>query len=438
MKDIVEILKKYKIAVIVIVALLLLMFVRGTVIPKVYYMRESKVPVKSITAETAEKKYRPGSQLDEEDFCVVAIHTDGAKTRLRPSEYKVTNSKLGKLEGAKKATVILNKNHDITADCLIHSARTKVDSWDISKNKDKGAMATLYSTGELHFSGKEATIDFTEDDAPWKESYSGDDSSEEKGEDVVKYVTFDPDTNITDLSGAFSDMPYISYVGKLPASVVSINEAFKNDTALTGMAEWSDSSVVTAMSAYDGCTALKKTSPAPATLTDATSMFNNCSTLPKGMDVSKAVTLKNAGSMYQECSSLMSATVPAHADTMDSMFAGCIKLRTAPVIPEGAVNCESMFSGCQLLTTASSIPKTVKNTNSMFKDCSILRGDLMIDANPDDLDDMLNDAGTSTVINLKGKSKMLKDIAVTAGEEARLSINGKRVSIEKIMAEQYS
>ena len=393
MKDIVEILKKYKIAVIVIVALLLLMFVRGTVIPKVYYMRESKVPVKSITAETAEKKYRPGSQLDEEDFCVVAIHTDGAKTRLRPSEYKVTNSKLGKLEGAKKATVILNKNHDITADCLIHSARTKVDSWDISKNKDKGAMATLYSTGELHFSGKEATIDFTEDDAPWKESYSGDDSSEEKGEDVVKYVTFDPDTNITDLSGAFSDMPYISYVGKLPASVVSINEAFKNDTALTGMAEWSDSSVVTA---------------------------------------------KNAGSMYQECSSLMSATVPAHADTMDSMFAGCIKLRTAPVIPEGAVNCESMFSGCQLLTTASSIPKTVKNTNSMFKDCSILRGDLMIDANPDDLDDMLNDAGTSTVINLKGKSKMLKDIAVTAGEEARLSINGKRVSIEKIMAEQYS
>ena len=93
----------------------------------------------------------------------------------------------------------------------------------------------------------------------------------------------------------------------------------------------------------------------------------------------------------------------------------------APEIPYGVISMADTFQKCSNLKKGTKIPSTVKHINYCFSDCVSLEGTIIIDAEPEDLEDYdmcFNSAGTrGSGIIVKGKSSMLDEIIATGGEK---------------------
>lgn len=137
---------------------------------------------------------------------------------------------------------------------------------------------------------------------------------------------------------------------------------------------------------FDGCRSLVKAPDLPATTLKPNCysyMFANCTALTEAPELKATTIIASAyKSMFEGCTSLVNA--PALPGTelnnfcYDSMFEGCTKLKTAPVL--GA---SKLYEYCY---------------KEMFKGCSNLESVTILGTfrNPNNLDNWLDGAGTST------------------------------------------
>ena len=128
---------------------------------------------------------------------------------------------------------------------------------------------------------------------------------------------------------------------------------------------------------------------------------------------------------FYGCKSL--TTAPKIPDTVTDMyqaFANCTSLTTAPALPSSVTNLSYTFYECSSLTEAPEIPNSVTNMYITFSGCSSLTGDLVINANPTDYRQCLEDAATNSGCNLKlsGTSTVLSQILATKSSNSNISL----------------
>ena len=161
----------------------------------------------------------------------------------------------------------------------------------------------------------------------------------------------------------------------------------------------------------------------PSTVTNMANTFNFCSSLLEAPQIPSGVT--NLQSTFCECYSLITPpSIPNGVTDMNSTFSLCNNLTVAPTIPSSVTDMRNTFSGCESLITAPIIPSRVTNMYGTFYSCNSLTGDLVINANPTDIDTCLGGAATNAGCDLKlsGTSTKLNEILATKSSNSHISL----------------
>lgn len=106
-------------------------------------------------------------------------------------------------------------------------------------------------------------------------------------------------------------------------------------------------------------------------VTTLESTFANCASLTTAPVIPDSVSMM--GSTFLNCSALTTAPViPNSVTNLNGVFKGCSSLKTAPVLPNSASNMKEAFAMCTSLGTAPVIPASVANMNNTFMGCKAL------------------------------------------------------------------
>lgn len=118
--------------------------------------------------------------------------------------------------------------------------------------------------------------------------------------------------------------------------------------------------------------------------------------------------------MYENCQKLASCTLKDGIVSMRSTFLGCINLKQISDFPSTVKYMENTFSGdVSLNNFAYTIPDTVKTLTGCFSNCQVLSGEIYIDCNVDQFEEMFLGACEATKVNLLGNSMLLDAYANT-------------------------
>lgn len=124
---------------------------------------------------------------------------------------------------------------------------------------------------------------------------------------------------------------------------------------------------------------------------------------------------------------LKNLVIPETVFTMIATFQGNPYVVDASElkIPDSVINMTAIFYGCEALTSAPAIPDTVIDLYGAFEGCVRLTGDITI--NSQDIRSLGSCfSGTRAPIDLIGKSKHLRDLALTA-ENGNVTVFGRKV-----------
>lgn len=408
--------KKLIIAVCAVIAV----FIAGVFGLRVYRnVTADKTPVVSISA-TDDKVYAAADEIQPTDFAITAKHKDGGTTSYT-GDSTIKLSRKHVPNHGKYATVKLTTKDGLTCTTKVKCKRDKIISFNCAKYKKDNVKATLYSNGELAFEGSGEIAGFSDNSGPWNGDYDSKDTN-------ITSVTFGKNVRIVDGSKLFSGRDQLTYVGKLPATLVSANEMFSGCVALKKAPDMSGCAVLKDMtSAFSGCTALTDAGTIPSSVITTAQAFNGCTAITKAASFEAGSQDTDVTSMYQGCTALTDpGRVPSKVNEMASAYAGCINLSRMPNIPGSVSDMNNAFTGCRLLKKFTTIPSGVENISGCFNGCTYMSGTIRIDANAQEYDGLFAGAATATKVNLVGKSKRLHYYAFTSENPKRhIYVRGK-------------
>lgn len=152
---------------------------------------------------------------------------------------------------------------DIKAEITVLIDRDESVRYKIGRENPDDVEAILYSNGDLEISGKGSVRNFKSDSAPWKK-------------DSVKRLTWiDPEAEVESMDYWFTgNDEYLETLCRIPDTVRSMVETFKNAMAMTSMPDMSGAvRLEDITSCAEGCIALEKAMELPGNIKQAKKHF---------------------------------------------------------------------------------------------------------------------------------------------------------------------
>ena len=419
MDTVIELIKQFKMPLIVIVGALVLFVTFGTVVPMIQEANANKTPIEKITAEN-KREYRNTDEILPQDFKVTAIHEDGAKTNLPSSEVELSRTTLNPVGDTTTVTLTWIQDSSVTCDVDVKVDRKKIVGFQCGYPNVDNVVAVLYSNGELCFEGEGDTLISEKGRYLWQQKYDG------SKDYPIRSVTFEKTVRPRVMDYWFCGIDTITYIAPIPDSVQSMKGTFQNCTQLTTMADWTNcSGLLNISECYQGCENLKYTVAVPASVKRATKAFDGCISLQKTPNLTTATSLTLCDSMFSSCEKLVSITMPPNANDISNMFNGCRNLQIMPSIPNSVVNMERTFRDCTALKTLADVPMSVTNMTSCFENCYYIEGTAIINASPENVGNCFNNSCESTHLDLGGSSLILDAFANTC-KYGNITVNGQK------------
>lgn len=410
-------LKPFRVPIIILAVFLLVIFVLAVVMPSVNSAVADTTPIIEIAA-TNDTVYKKGEKINIDDFDITSVHENGKEDSLGADDVKLSTTNLNPVGATTTVSISLKSDENIKCETEVSVERNKVVGFKIGYPEISDVTAVLYSNGELCFEGEGDVLVCNEGEYPWF-SYDGQD------ENPITAVSFEEGVTPTDMNYWFEGMDTLTYVDKIPSSVMTMNRTFADCIALTQAADWTEcTAILNINEVYSGCTELKTTYPIQPSTKTAYRAFGGCSKLPVAVDSSNATDLVNAQEMYAQCTNLTEAEIAPNAVNLSGIFSDCINLQDMPTIPDSAKDLSSAFQNDARLQNLTAIPADVENVSSMFSNCQLIHGELTVDCDARDYDSMFADACTATEVNLVGASKLL-DVYANTNADGHVYVNGK-------------
>lgn len=370
-------------------------------IPQVYESwKYSKQAVRSIECEFV-GKIRPAEELSRSMIRVIASTPAGDRYDVS-DKYTLDVTQAPRNGGEFEVNV---SYRGFTESLTIPVTRDPVVEYSIGYPDYDDVKATVYSNGDLIFTGEGETREFGKGNIPWKDhEYS--------------YIEFESGIETRNMDYWFMDNETLSVCKNIPKTVESMISAFEKDTALLKTPEYFQCTELRLMTnAFKGCASLTKADTLPVEVINADETFADCLSMEKAPDIMKAGKLISANGMFQGCSKLIKTPqLPNSITTMRNCFAGCINIHRASVFPIKVEDISGCYSDCRSLEEATPIPESVINYESCFKGCRDLNGRLEINTDSSGYSSLLSDAVLSgRELRLSGNCGYLIDIQHDSG-----------------------
>lgn len=358
-------------------------------------------PKQTIRAEN-EKTYTPEMKIKKEDFRVYTEKKE-KKVDLKADEFVLSTDKVSPIGEFTSVKITLKDNEKVTTTVKVKNERKELESFECGFPNKKDVKAVVYSNGELAFEGKGDVQQYDHDKHPWQTS-----------KNKITAISFGKEVSPTYMDYWFENMKDVTYISQIPASVKSVVGMCANCDSLEKVADWSKAKEIDDISkAYFNCKNLREVKDIPEKAINATYAFAGCINLPETPDMSTAKSLKNAIGMFSNCMKLKKASSAPAVELMDMMYDACPELKEMPKISDKVISLGYAFRNCISLTKAETIPASVENLTGCLSNCTNLSGELTIDSNAKEYNEFLFNAAEKTKVELKGKSKILKELAKT-------------------------
>lgn len=363
---------------------------------------------------TNDKVYPQGKQILVKDFTVYAVCENNYRYEISNSKDTIieisqdTVNRIGDTTIIKVRATIDDKSYTCKAE--VHAKRDEIISYECGFPNKEDVKAIIYDNGELAFEGVGDIVSY-QNGYPWIK-YTNDENCPLP----ITSVTFEDTVTPQSLDYYFEGMTTLEYCGRIPESTMSMVGTFKDCTELKNGANWTQCKNLTNItSCYQGCNNILYIPAIPQYVKVSDYCFMDCWFLTEAPDMQYAVSIESATGMFKNCTRLNDIlSLPINLGYGMEMFAGCINLQEMPVIPDKIVTMSNMFNGCKRLQTLTNIPDSCINVKYTFANCPVINGDITVDANPTYYEGFLQEACTSTVINLNGSSVMMDVLANTA------------------------
>lgn len=419
MKRLLNELKPFKKPLIILGVLALLYIIFGTVLPLINDIQANKAPIKSIEIENG-KVYRKEDTIHVKDFKVIALHENGKSSTVNEDDIKIDKKHPDIIGEKTKVTVSLKSSPDMKSICWVKNEREKLEEYECGSPNIKSVKAVIYSNGELSFEGKGDVLEYDYGEAPWQNT-----------ENTITAITFEKDIAPDSMDYWFQNFEELTYIQKLPSSVKSAVGMLSGCIMLETGVDWSEcSNLLDITEMYEGCENIKNIPKIPSSVKNATALCRDCINLQTAPDMSDAQNMNDTTSMFEGCLILTSTNSAPAIKVADNMYSRCINLTEAPEINESIESASCMFDGDSSLVTAARIPASAKEISNMYSDCPKLQGELVIDSNTEDYNEIFSGSVNATTLNLKGKSKFLNEMALT-NETGNIYVNGKEPYVEE-------
>lgn len=397
--------------------MILLLFL-GLVIYKSWMVKATlKTPVVALNAEN-HNIYAAGQELMPDDFKVLEEHANGKSVRLAPKEFTIQPD-VAAMTGA-VTCVTITKTSDPSKTCSVEvkNQRVEVASFAVGYPNLTDVKATLYSNGELAFTGKGNVKNYEKKKMPWT-TFEG-----ARNHPIISVVFADGVMPVS-MDYWFAGQKELKNIDVIPASVQSMEYTFAECTALEEGPDWSRCENLTNLKGtLSKDTSLRYVDPIPSGVTVLDEICNGCTSLETAPDMSAAAGVVYMQSSFMDCVSLHEITLPANVQNLSHTFAGCLNLEAAPQIPSTVLTMNNTFQKCMALKHASKIPSGVSDLSNAYAECPKLCGRLEIDANPDKYNGFLSKSVVSVSLNLTGASPVLDSLGLTKDETANITVNG--------------
>lgn len=420
-----DILNTFKKPLIILGILLVVFFALKLILPIINNATANQSPIKEIKADN-DVVYAQGDKISPSDFTVTAIHESRKENTLDSGEYTISRKHPARTGKTTSVEITLKSDKSIKTIAKVKNEREKLISFECGFPDVKDVQAVLYSNGELCFEGKGDILRYEDGAYPWMDYETMD-------EDPITAVAFEKGVTPAYLDGYFADIETLTYVANIPDSVESLNGTFSGCIALERLPDLSGCANLQDMTeAFMECTSLTTIPSIPENVRTIDNMCSGCILLQSLPDLSGATGVVSAMGAFSSCSVLTKAEVPPKTINMSEMFSSCINLKEMPEIPGTVTNMENAFAEDASLSVVTAIPASVKNLNNTFSQCAKLAGSFQIDAEPEDYQGMFTDAAIATDLDLTGSSKALDVLALTAGDDTNITVNGSAPNPEAV------
>lgn len=416
MKFLKEVLLPLKKPLLIVGCFAIIFFIIGKGLPAIRDMIVGRSPIVGIEAEN-EKEYEKSSIIKISDFDLYYLHENGKRTRMSEEGVTISKDKPNKV-GATTEVTLKKEKWECTVE--LKNKRHVVAEIECGKPNLKDVKATVYSNGELAFTGTGDILSYNNNDYPWL-SFDGIDKN------PITSITFEDTVKPIYMDGYFRELHELEYVENIPASVESLEGTFSGCSALKIAPDLEHCKNLLNMShCFENCIAMVKPPSIPSSVKNLDSCFASCAELKEGTDVSHATGVMTAIQMYSGCSMLNKADLPPQVKVIDDAFKNCINMKKAPAIPESVESMSNTFQNNTSLVEASTIPANVRDVSGCFQGCAKLKGILIVNGNPKKYTGFLSKASIATNLDLQGNSKMLDILAQQGNENPNITVNGSK------------
>ena len=412
-----DILNTFKKPLIVLGVIVVVFIALRVILPVVNNATINNSPIVEIKAEN-DVSYAQGDEISPSDFTVTAIHESGKENTLSSDEFTIDRKSPRRTGKTTSVEIALKSDEKIKTKVNVSNERNKVVSFECGFPDVTKVRAVLYSNGELCFEGEGDVLRYEDGAYPWMDYDTMDESP-------ITAVSFEEDVTPAYLDGYFANIETLTYVANIPDTVESLNGTFSGCIALTRLPDLDDCTKLQDMTgAFMECTALTEIPAIPENVRTIDSMCSGCILLQDSPDLSEATSVISSIATFSGCSVLTNAEVAPQTVNMSEMFESCINLKEMPEIPATVTNMDSAFNNNASLSVVTSIPASVQHLSNAFNGCSKLTGTFQIDADPEDYQSIFAEAAIATDLDLTGASSALDVMALTAGEDTHITVNG--------------
>ncbi|HJB27781.1 MAG TPA: leucine-rich repeat domain-containing protein [Candidatus Blautia faecavium] len=372
---------------------------------KTYLQEQQQKKLMDLPLQTIQVSFNgeiaPNEKLTRRMVKVEALTTSGVTYEV--DAYTVDNDQAPE-HGASFRVTVAYLGAEQTIDVPI--TRTKVVDYSIGYPEQDSVLATVYSNGDLEFSGEGDVLTFDGDQVPWRD-------------DEYTHVFFGSAVNVENMDYWFANNEELLECQSIPKNVVSMAGTFSGCTSMQATPELFRCKELRILdNAFQDCTALTKADTLPINVTSAKETFSGCVSMADAPDLSKAANLQSIDGICEGCTSMVSAPMlPTSVISMPNAFSGCINIHETAPYPAHVEDIREAYKGCIALMTSHPIPETVTRYERCYEGCKSLNGTLEINTDSEAYNNLLDNAATSgKELKLSGNSGHLIDIQLsTAG-----------------------
>lgn len=416
MKFLKEVLQPFKKPLLIVGCFAIIFFIIGKGIPAIRDMIVGRSPIVGMEAEN-ENEYAKSSMIKVSDFDLYYLHENGKRTRMSDEGVTLSQDKPNKVGSTTEVTLKSGKWECTVA---LKNKRHVIAEIECGKPNLKDVKATIYSNGELAFTGTGDILSYNNNSYPWL-SFDGIDKN------PITSITFEDTVKPIYMDGYFRELRELEYVENIPDSVESLEGTFSGCIALKTAPDLEHcKNLLNMSSCFEDCTAMVNPPSIPASVKNLDFCFKNCTELKEGTDVSHATGVTSAIRLYSGCSTLNKAELPPQVKIIDSAFENCINIKKTPAIPETVEKMANTFQNNASLVEASAIPSNVQDVSGCFQGCKKLKGTITVNSNPKQYSGFLSNAAIATNLDLQGSSKMLDILAQQGNKNPNITVNGNK------------